>query len=179
MDVDTLNTLRTCGILLLLLPLLGAVLAGGLGRPLLRGKSHFGVLGAVICSVVVFFKINGLSHEEGAQTSWMVPVYDWLSAGGGTWFKVSFLIDALTCVMLVTVTFISLLVVIYSRDYMREHGVPVNRLHREGYPSVGCAPCTRATGPDEDPRAGRWWWENADTKECGLHPGEEADGSGI
>ena len=63
--------------------------------------------------------------------------------------------------------------------YVREHGVPVNRLHREGYPSVGCAPCTRATGPDEDPRAGRWWWENADTKECGLHPGEEADGSGI
>ena len=134
MDVDTLNTLRTCGILVLLLPLLGAVLAGGLGRPLLRGKSHFpviaGVLGAVICSVVVFFKINGLSHQEGAETSWMVPVYDWLSAGGGTWFKVSFLIDALTCVMLVTVTFISLLVVIYSRDYMREHGVPVRGYER-------------------------------------------------
>lgn len=63
--------------------------------------------------------------------------------------------------------------------YVREHGVPVNRLHREGYPSVGCAPCSRATSPGEDPRAGRWWWENAETKECGLHPGEEADGSGI
>jgi thioredoxin-dependent adenylylsulfate APS reductase len=63
--------------------------------------------------------------------------------------------------------------------YVREHDVPVNRLHREGFPSVGCAPCTRAVAPGEDVRAGRWWWENADTKECGLHEGEEADGSGI
>jgi len=63
--------------------------------------------------------------------------------------------------------------------YVREHGVPVNRLHAEGYPTVGCAPCTRAVAAGEDPRAGRWWWENADTKECGLHVGQEADGSGI
>ena len=63
--------------------------------------------------------------------------------------------------------------------YVREHDVPVNRLHAEGFPSVGCAPCTRAVKPGEDPRAGRWWWENAETKECGLHVDEEADGSGI
>jgi phosphoadenosine phosphosulfate reductase len=64
-------------------------------------------------------------------------------------------------------------------QYVRAHGLPVNRLHAEGFPSVGCAPCTRAVKPGEDPRAGRWWWENPETKECGLHGDEEADGSGI
>ncbi|MFH0983200.1 MAG: NADH-quinone oxidoreductase subunit L [Planctomycetota bacterium] len=127
MDESVVSILKWLGIGVLLLPLLGAVLAGGLGRPLLRGRSHFpviaGVLGAVICSFAVFFKVSGLSHH-GEPSSWMVPVYDWLSAGGGTWFKVSFLVDPLTCVMLVTVTFVSLLVVVYSRDYMREHGHP-------------------------------------------------------
>ncbi len=53
--------------------------------------------------------------------------------------------------------------------YIREHQVPVNPLHAQGYPSIGCAPCTRAIGPGEDVRAGRWWWESADKKECGLH----------
>lgn len=63
--------------------------------------------------------------------------------------------------------------------YVRRHRVPVNRLHAEGYPSVGCDPCSRAIQPGEDPRAGRWWWEQADTKECGIHVGEEEGGSGI
>ncbi|HEY3122130.1 MAG TPA: phosphoadenylyl-sulfate reductase [Vicinamibacteria bacterium] len=54
-------------------------------------------------------------------------------------------------------------------DYVRAHGVPYSRLHDEGYPSIGCAPCTRAVRPGEDVRAGRWWWENPETKECGLH----------
>jgi len=54
-------------------------------------------------------------------------------------------------------------------QYVRKHDVPVNRLHAEGFPSVGCEPCTRAIEPGEDERAGRWWWENPDTKECGLH----------
>jgi phosphoadenosine phosphosulfate reductase len=54
-------------------------------------------------------------------------------------------------------------------DYVRGHGVPYSRLHDEGYPSIGCAPCTRAVRPGEDVRAGRWWWENPETKECGLH----------
>lgn len=54
--------------------------------------------------------------------------------------------------------------------YIRAHDVPYNALHDRGYPSIGCAPCTRAVAPGEDPRAGRWWWENAETRECGLHP---------
>lgn len=53
--------------------------------------------------------------------------------------------------------------------YVREHRVPYNRLHDKHYPSIGCAPCTRAITAGEDIRAGRWWWENPETKECGLH----------
>lgn len=53
--------------------------------------------------------------------------------------------------------------------YVREHKIPYNRLHDQGYPSIGCAPCTRAIAPGEDQRAGRWWWENPEHKECGLH----------
>lgn len=71
----------------------------------------------------------------------------------------------------------------WTRDqvmaYIRAHDVPINRLHEEGYPSVGCAPCTRAIRPGEDVRAGRWWWENAESKECGIHVDEENQGSGI
>jgi len=63
--------------------------------------------------------------------------------------------------------------------YVRAHDVPLNRLHAEGYPSVGCAPCSRAIRKGEHPRAGRWWWENPDTRECGIHVGEENQGSGI
>jgi phosphoadenosine phosphosulfate reductase len=54
--------------------------------------------------------------------------------------------------------------------YAAAQRVPVNPLHRKGYPSIGCAPCTRAIQPGEHPRAGRWWWENPENKECGLHP---------
>ncbi len=54
-------------------------------------------------------------------------------------------------------------------SYIQAHGVPYNALHDRGYPSIGCAPCTRAVKPYEDERAGRWWWESADTRECGLH----------
>ncbi len=56
-------------------------------------------------------------------------------------------------------------------DYVATKGVSVHPLHREGYPSIGCEPCTRAVAPGEHPRAGRWWWESAEHKECGLHPG--------
>jgi phosphoadenosine phosphosulfate reductase len=52
--------------------------------------------------------------------------------------------------------------------YIKEHKIPYNPLHDKGYVSIGCAPCTRAIEPGEDPRAGRWWWE-ASHKECGLH----------
>lgn len=54
-------------------------------------------------------------------------------------------------------------------DYLRANNVPYNELHDKFYPSIGCAPCTRAISMGEDVRAGRWWWENPETKECGLH----------
>jgi len=55
-------------------------------------------------------------------------------------------------------------------DYASANNVPVHPLHRRGFPSIGCEPCTRAIVDGEDIRAGRWWWENPDQKECGLHP---------
>ncbi len=54
-------------------------------------------------------------------------------------------------------------------EYIKTNHVPYNKLHKEGYPSIGCAPCTRAIKAGEDIRAGRWWWENPEHKECGLH----------
>lgn len=54
-------------------------------------------------------------------------------------------------------------------DYVRENDVPYNELHDMGYPSIGCAPCTRAVKEGDDPRAGRWWWERGSDKECGIH----------
>lgn len=53
--------------------------------------------------------------------------------------------------------------------YVRAHAVPYHALHDRGYPSIGCAPCTRAVAAGEDVRAGRWWWEKPESKECGLH----------
>jgi phosphoadenosine phosphosulfate reductase len=53
--------------------------------------------------------------------------------------------------------------------YIRANDVPYNPLHDRGYPSIGCEPCTRAIQPGEDVRAGRWWWENPESRECGLH----------
>jgi phosphoadenosine phosphosulfate reductase len=57
-------------------------------------------------------------------------------------------------------------------EYIRQFDVPYNALHDHFYPSIGCAPCTRAVTPGEDIRAGRWWWENPENKECGLHVGK-------
>jgi len=61
----------------------------------------------------------------------------------------------------------------WSKDqvwrYIRENDLPVHPLYQRGYTSIGCAPCTRATTAGEDERAGRWWWENPETKDCGLH----------
>ena len=54
-------------------------------------------------------------------------------------------------------------------DYIRKHHIPYNELHDKGYPSIGCIPCTREVRSGEDPRAGRWWWELPQHKECGLH----------
>jgi phosphoadenosine phosphosulfate reductase len=54
-------------------------------------------------------------------------------------------------------------------DYIRAERLPYNELYDQGYTSIGCAPCTRAVSPGEDERAGRWWWEDSEFKECGLH----------
>jgi phosphoadenosine phosphosulfate reductase len=56
-----------------------------------------------------------------------------------------------------------------TRDYIKANKVPYNPLHDQGFPSIGCASCTRAVAPGEDIRAGRWWWEQPEHKECGLH----------
>lgn len=58
--------------------------------------------------------------------------------------------------------------------YIRSHEVPYNALHDRGFPSIGCAPCTRAVAPGDDPRSGRWWWERPEHRECGLHVNEDA-----
>ncbi len=54
-------------------------------------------------------------------------------------------------------------------DYIRKNEIPYNALHEKGFNSIGCQPCTRAIKADEEPRAGRWWWEQPDQKECGIH----------
>ena len=54
-------------------------------------------------------------------------------------------------------------------EYIKTNHVPYNKLHDQGYPSIGCEPCTRAVKPGEDIRSGRWWWESPDHRECGLH----------
>jgi len=56
-------------------------------------------------------------------------------------------------------------------DFIKANNIPYNKLHDEGFPSIGCQPCTRAIAAGEDLRAGRWWWEMPDSKECGLHGG--------
>ena len=65
--------------------------------------------------------------------------------------------------------------------YIRERDLPYNTLHDQGFASIGCAPCTRAVQPGEDERAGRWWWEAPESRECGIHPaapGPAADAVG-
>lgn len=62
-------------------------------------------------------------------------------------------------------------------DYIRSHSLPYHALYEQGYTSIGCAPCTRATQPGDDARAGRWWWETDEVKECGLHPWSSAPGA--
>jgi phosphoadenosine phosphosulfate reductase len=61
-------------------------------------------------------------------------------------------------------------------NYIRHFDVPYNELHDRHYPSIGCAPCTRAITVGEDIRAGRWWWENPESKECGLHVKKTVNG---
>ena len=60
-------------------------------------------------------------------------------------------------------------------EYIRKKRLPYNILHDSGFPSIGCAPCTRAVQPGDDQRSGRWWWERNDSRECGLHPRRQAE----
>ena len=62
-----------------------------------------------------------------------------------------------------------------TQNYIQKNHIPYNPLHDKGFVSIGCAPCTRAIKPGEDFRAGRWWWEDADKKECGLHVHEPVE----
>ncbi|MBP6345266.1 MAG: phosphoadenylyl-sulfate reductase [Neisseriaceae bacterium] len=61
--------------------------------------------------------------------------------------------------------------------YIQHFDVPCNALYQQGYPSIGCDPCTKAVRADQDIRAGRWWWEQQDSKECGLHPSSQSNPS--
>ncbi len=121
----SIDTLKTCGIVILLAPLCGAIVAGALGRPVLRGRTHWaaiaGVGTAFVAALVVFLQVRG---APAGAVSASIPIYDWILHGTGSAFRVEMLIDPLTSIMLLTVTGISLLVVIYSRDYMRDHDKP-------------------------------------------------------
>lgn len=63
-------------------------------------------------------------------------------------------------------------------DYVRKNDIPYNKLYDRGFPSIGCSPCTRSIQPGEDLRAGRWWWERPEEKECGLHLKTGSNGNG-
>jgi phosphoadenosine phosphosulfate reductase len=95
--------------------------------------------------------VTGVRHEQSATRAQAKPV-DFDSANGLA--KISPILD-------------------WTHDdvwtYIRANKLPYNPLHDKGYPSIGCAPCTRAVEPGADSRSGRWWWENSDSKECGLH----------
>ena len=97
--------------------------------------------------------ITGLRKEQ-TPTRGGLEVVEWDETNGGL-FKINPLADWTEAQVW---------------EYIRRHGVPYNTLHDRGFPSIGCAPCTRSVAVGEDIRAGRWWWEAPDKKECGLHP---------
>ncbi len=118
------DTLRLCSLIILLAPLAGAIFIGALG-PVLRGRAHWPAISGVgaALAAAIYVLVQMVQAPQGSSTI-SIPVYDWISDGTGLSFNVEFLMDPLTAVMLVIVTGISLLVVIYSRDYMRDHGHP-------------------------------------------------------
>ncbi|MBI3602103.1 MAG: phosphoadenylyl-sulfate reductase [Candidatus Omnitrophica bacterium] len=103
--------------------------------------------------------IVGLRREQGVTRS-HVEIFEWDEANGKV--KVNPLVDwSLKDV----------------HRYIKEHNVDVNPLHAQGFISIGCASCTRAVKPGEDIRAGRWWWERPEQKECGLHDNPKRKGN--
>jgi len=96
--------------------------------------------------------VTGVRHEQSATRALAAPVE--IDQANGGIARISPLLD-------------------WTSDevwsYIRARKLPYNPLHDQGYPSIGCAPCTRAVEPGEDSRSGRWWWENS-SKECGLQP---------
>ncbi len=124
------ETLKLCGIVILLAPLAGAILAGAVGPIALKARSHWaailGVGGAFVAALVLFREVGAATAAPFAA----IPVYDWLLNATPSPFRVEFLVDPLTAIMLVTVTGISLLVVVYSRDYMRKDNRPEHGYER-------------------------------------------------
>lgn len=124
------GVIATWSPLILMLPLLGAVVTGVFGPTVLKGRSHWPVLlgvgGALCGAMMIFGHLRGPQSEDQA----IVTLYEWISTGAGTWFTVNVLVDHLTSIMLLVVTGISLLVVVYAREYMRDHGEPVRGYER-------------------------------------------------
>ncbi|MCG3136757.1 MAG: NADH-quinone oxidoreductase subunit L [Phycisphaerae bacterium] len=122
-----MDSLQQYSILILLLPLLGAVLAGALGPRLLKGATHWVVIlavgGAAYCAYQLFEVYTHLAVHTHEPVQ--LVIYDWIGMGGPTsWLTVNFRIDPLALVMLLTVTFIATWIVVYARDYMRHHHHP-------------------------------------------------------
>lgn len=96
--------------------------------------------------------VTGLRREQGVTRSQVAAIE--IDAAHGSIIKINPLLDWSEAEIWA---------------YAERERLPLNRLHQQGYPSIGCAPCTRAIEVGEDVRAGRWWWENPEHKECGLH----------
>ncbi len=121
----SVELLQTLGLVILLAPLAGAIIAGAFGPRLLRSHSHWpAIIGVAAAFVAALMLIRYVSDAPAGLETAVIPVYDWITNGTNSSFAFEFLIDPLTAIMLITVTGVSLLVVIYSRDYMREHGKP-------------------------------------------------------
>jgi len=140
MDTATAGTL---GILILLLPALGAVVAGALGPRVLRGASHWPViLGVGGAAVVALILLQRIAADPAAQFN--PVIYQWFSARQGSWFNVEFWIDPLTAVMMAMVTFVSTFVMVYSKEYMRHHDHP-ERGYERFFAFMGMFVCAMGT----------------------------------
>ncbi len=128
MDIEIL---RTHGLIILLAPLCAAVLCGVFGSRVLRGATHWVTIagvGATFAGAILILRAVAGAPEGAVPLR--IPLYDWITTGASTPQRVELLIDQLTAIMLVVVTGVALLVVIYSRDYMRDHGHPVRGYER-------------------------------------------------